>query len=71
MSILNIIDLRRHLGMKTAAQIAAELSYIGVPFKLQSNGNPITTTEAFNAAIMRPLKTQADHPDKQPTIKVL
>lgn len=70
MTILNIVDLRRHLGMKTAAQIAAELAYMGIPYKLQSNGNPITTTEAVNAAIMRPLKP-ADNPDKPPKIKVL
>lgn len=71
MSIINITDLRRQLGMKTAAQIAAELAYLGIPFKLQSNGNPITTTEAVNTAIMHPHKTSADNPDRPPKIKVL
>lgn len=71
MSIINMSDLRRQLGLRTAAQIAAELTYLGIPFKLQSNGNPITTTEAVNTAIMRPHKTAADNPDRPPKIKVL
>lgn len=71
MSLLNYTDLRRHLGCKTAAEIAAELTKMGVSFITQSNGKPLTTVEAFNAVIFRRRHSQVDDPDQPPSIKVL
>ena len=71
--LISYEELKSYIGGQSRAEVAARLKRMGVRYLLRPDGRPITTLDAFNAAMrLRPRRAdQVPNPeDDKPTIEV-
>ncbi len=60
--LISYDEIKNHIGGASRADVAARLKKMGVRYLLRPDGKPITTIDAFNAALRlrRPTTTLTD-----------